>query len=290
MPITTDPAAPLFTSEPSFPIMSTISENSPPPSVLLISLKNESWFEGLYFHLLKSLKSRATVMESTTKSDALTKLSSSTFSAILVTTAEFASLRYEDLHSKVVEYVKAGGTVVFCGLFSSMIRPPDFDRFFRSTWSLPWKFGDYNRTTFILNPSRHARLQFNPELAASYSMKAVHVKGAKPSDTVYITTPDSVIQSFVFAPESAHKPSQAPVVFTSVGDGFVGYIGDVNAETESTAVILCMCDLKSQPECCVCGKYAAKKCGRCQKVRYCCRECQTKDWKTHKALCRGPES
>lgn len=74
-------------------------------------------------------------------------------------------------------------------------------------------------------------------------MKAVHVKGARKEDAVYVTTPDSRIQSHVFAPESAHTPDQTPVCFTSVGNGFLGYVGDVNAEEETTWVILTMCNL-----------------------------------------------
>ena len=71
-------------------------------------------------------------------------------------------------------------------------------------------------------------------------MKAVHIQGAKLDDAVYITTPDSVVESTVFAPTSAHK-WEAPVVFTRFGHGYVGYVGDVNTEGGLTAVILAMC-------------------------------------------------
>ena len=134
---------------------------------------------------------------------------------------------------------------MLCGLFCSFIRPSDFDTFIRSTWSLPWKFGDYHRTTFTLNPLRHARLQNKSELSTSYSMKAVQIQGVPPEAAVYITTPDSMLESNVFASESVHNTGQTPIFFTPIGDGFLGYIGDVNAETGSTAVILAMCNLMS---------------------------------------------
>jgi hypothetical protein len=38
--------------------------------------------------------------------------------------------------------------------------------------------------------------------------------------------------------------------------------------------------------CAVCQEPAATKCSRCAAVHYCCRECQTIDWPTHKATCR----
>jgi hypothetical protein len=44
--------------------------------------------------------------------------------------------------------------------------------------------------------------------------------------------------------------------------------------------------------CCVCGvgggaQIKLLKCGGCKKVEYCGRECQRKDWKTHKKVCRS---
>ena len=65
----------------------------------------------------------------------------------------------------------------------------------------------------------------------------------------------------------------------------MGYIGDVNAETESTAVVLAMCNLMGEGTCQVCGDVGNKKCARCLNARYCSRECQAKDWKTHKTVC-----
>eukprot|EP01111_Echinosteliopsis_oligospora_P015717 TRINITY_DN629_c0_g1_i1.p2 TRINITY_DN629_c0_g1~~TRINITY_DN629_c0_g1_i1.p2 ORF type:complete len:114 (-),score=18.86 TRINITY_DN629_c0_g1_i1:332-673(-) len=37
---------------------------------------------------------------------------------------------------------------------------------------------------------------------------------------------------------------------------------------------------------CICGKDGSKLCGKCGKVGYCGRDCQTKDWKFHKLVCR----
>ena len=49
----------------------------------------------------------------------------------------------------------------------------------------------------------------------------------------------------------------------------------------------------SKKECIVCKKTDAeadggklKSCSRCKRVRYCSRECQVKDWKTHKKFCK----
>lgn len=37
--------------------------------------------------------------------------------------------------------------------------------------------------------------------------------------------------------------------------------------------------------CLMCGKDARQKCSNCERVYYCCKECQIKSWKTHKAVC-----
>jgi hypothetical protein len=52
----------------------------------------------------------------------------------------------------------------------------------------------------------------------------------------------SSIDSMVFAP-SAYEADQAQVVLATVGSGKLGYIGDVNNETESQRVVLAMCGL-----------------------------------------------
>ena len=166
-----------------------------------------------------------------------------------------------------------------------MVRWDNFDALLKS-WSLPWKTGAYNRTTFQLNPSRPERLRKFSQLASSYSMKAVYIKGAPVTDHVYITTKESRIESHVFAPTSAQFTEQAPVIFTTLGKGYVGYIGDVNAEDLSTPVVLGMCNLVADGQCQYCGKNGSKRCARCETARYCSRECQAKDWKEHKLVCQ----
>jgi hypothetical protein len=220
-----------------------MSNKDSKPVILIIGIGKHSFQDEMYSDLLTNLKSLATVHEATREADASAKLQSLNPTAVLITAGDFAKRSHQGIHGPVVDYAKSGGTVVFCQQFSSLISPPLFDSFFGSTWSLPWKFGNYNRTTFYLNPSRNGKLKDKVMLPKSYSMKAVHVKGAKKEDAVYVTTSSSVVQSHVFGPESAHTPDQAPVLFTSVGDGFLGYVGDVNAEEGTTSVILAMCNL-----------------------------------------------
>jgi hypothetical protein len=102
-------------------------------------------------------------------------------------------------------------------------------------------FPDYHRTTVHLNQ----RVQQVSKLAlpAAYSQKAVFLKNVAPDAALYLPSMDSVTESHVFPSEPVKNREQAPVAFTAVGEGWLGYVGDANAETESDAVILAMCGL-----------------------------------------------
>jgi hypothetical protein len=215
------------------------------PCVLLLSLGYADTFNSVHKHFLAALNSVADVIQSETKESALENLARPNIFGVFVTDPEITEKKYKKVLSRLVEYAKAGGTVVIGGSFSTFVRGSDNDAFFKKAWDLDWKMGSYHRTTFTLNPSRPERLFRGPSLAASYSMKTVHLKGIAPETVVYGPTPESRTQSMVFAP-SAVDLSEAPVVYTRIAQGFLGYIGDVNGEIDSTNVILSMLGLPDQ--------------------------------------------
>ena len=146
--------------------------------------------------------------------------------------------------------------MLFCGLFSSFVKPTSFDSYFANEWKLPWRFGDYRRTTFAVNPrfdgnrgdGNVTSTLFDPIAAGldrSYSQKAVHVKGAPKNLMLYITTPESKLESLVWAAEDVSDVSQSPTVFQPYGKGHVGFLGDVNGEDGTTKAILALCGLAS---------------------------------------------
>jgi len=47
----------------------------------------------------------------------------------------------------------------------------------------------------------------------------------------------------LYLPTQSSNTSECPVAFAKVGDGWLGYIGDVNAEEESDNVVLGMLGL-----------------------------------------------
>ena len=82
-------------------------------------------------------------------------------------------------------------------------------------------------------------------LPNSYSQKAVFLKNVASDDSMYRPSSDSVTQSRVFLPAPAN-PNETAVAFAKVGEGRLGYIGDVNNEQGSQAVLLSMLELAAK--------------------------------------------
>lgn len=123
--------------------------------------------------------------------------------------------------------------------FSSLIRPSDFNKFFEKAWRLPWRFGSYHQADFFARAALDGKLN-GRLIPASYSQKAVSAKGVREEHKVYVPTTESWTQSRVFMSEPVKDLSKVPVTFTQIGQGHLGYVGDVNSEVESTAVVLAM--------------------------------------------------
>lgn len=72
-------------------------------------------------------------------------------------------------------------------------------------------------------------------------MKVLHVQGARTEEKVYVPITGTTTQSHVFPAERVDG-SQAAVVGAKIGEGYLVYCGDVNAE-ESARVIFALCDV-----------------------------------------------
>ncbi|KAJ5525846.1 hypothetical protein N7494_012496 [Penicillium frequentans] len=127
------------------------------------------------------------------------------------------------------------------GQFASFVRPDNMKSFF-SKAGLSWNRGSYTRTTLLLNQAAIGD-ELATKLPKSYSQKALFVNNVVSSDAWYTTDEDSVVESRVFRPTPVNTPGETPVAMARVGEGRLGYVGDVNAEEETDAVILVMCDL-----------------------------------------------
>ena len=220
-------------------------------TVLVISLEKESFTDEIYAQLYSVLRKRATITEVEEPHAALTALSSNPRpDAVIVSDPAIANSTSEHnkLLTTLIKYAHSGGTVVVGMQYSSYIKPTNF-RPFLARWGVPWDRGSYLRTTTVLNPTGVPAPLDKSALLPSVSMKSVHVKGALREHAVYLPTAESSIQSHVFAPDrlTGEQAEESPAVLARVGQGYFGYVGDVNAEEASTRLILEMCGVKAEP-------------------------------------------
>lgn len=219
------------------------------PTILLLSLAGDQQiFHDIYGRLLRKLDDRADVQAARTAQQGLELLSNSATNkpqGIFVTDSALTLKKHHTVAEKVVDYARNGGRVVIGGLFSSYTRPSDMTAFFTGRWNLSWASGTYQRTTVSLNSAAASASGVRPGagLPASYSQKAVFLKNVDDSAAWYLPAEGSVLESHVFAPSPVQNRAETPVAFVRVGAGWLGYVGDVNAEEESDVVVLGMLGL-----------------------------------------------
>lgn len=296
------------------------------PQVLILQLGDQmqlGLFEDIYSGLRMKVEAHYEVVKKTTAATAIECLSQPNLQlkAVLVVDGGLAKQKFKKVQVKLASYAKGGGTVILCCNFSSFVSGPDFVAM-AGNMGLQWEWGDYHRTDFALNPAFES--VFGSEafatLERAYSMKTVHLKDVDAGAKIYVPTDESRTQSAVFLPSRADR-AQCPAVLQNHGDGFVGFIGDVNNETGSQALLMAMlsncfgggyCGFRlnalgtaadcapreskadaSSPSsvtaggCVVCGETApVKRCADCKNVQYCSLTCQKEDWRVHKHGCR----
>lgn len=215
------------------------------PTLLVLSIEEQSLFDAMYGRLIALLSSKATLQWMTEPGRTLDYLQTESPSAVLATDAGILKSSHAAVLNKLTDYVREGGTVVLCGLFSSFIRRDEVKPFFERHFGLPWELGAYHRTDVYLN--RHAittggKRFVVDRLEAGYSQKANFLKNVAKEAAVYLPNEHSRTQSMVFANESVDV-NLTPIAFVKVGKGWLGYIGDVNAEEGSDQVVMAMCGL-----------------------------------------------
>jgi ribonuclease HI len=212
------------------------------PRVLAVSLNRLSFFDSMYESLLGKLRAGSPFQRVEDGVEAIHMLREEPRPAAVLVTDEALTLReHAPVWDAVLQYVRQGGTAVCMGHFPCFVKPLSIKPFFARA-GLDWEEGAYQRTTLVLN-RQAIGADLASKLLPEYSQKAVFLKHAKPSDAWYVTNKHSVLESLVFGAENVHKPGESPVLLACVGEGKLGYIGDVNGEEGSEAVVLAMCGL-----------------------------------------------
>ncbi|KAH6657237.1 hypothetical protein BKA67DRAFT_554651 [Truncatella angustata] len=74
-------------------------------------------------------------------------------------------------------------------------------------------------------------------LPSSYSQKAVFPTHVDLDTALYVASNRSVVESLIHLPGSGIDLLETSVAFTRVRNGWVGYVGDVNGEDGTNAVV-----------------------------------------------------
>ncbi|KAG8806454.1 hypothetical protein FRC17_004981 [Serendipita sp. 399] len=180
------------------------------------------------------IEDRAVVTRVHDELSALQALRSSEFAAVFIM-GPAPSQAYRELNSTLVSYAKdRGRTVVLCFGFPTNNNPTEFGRLFK-LFGKDWESGSYERETFVRSsrlgsnflkgqkvstPLQELQRRSSHSFPKAWSIKALHARGVTRDEAVYLnerfqdSTPDGV-------------ELEAPIAFTSVGKGWLGYIGDV---------------------------------------------------------------
>ncbi|KAI0100074.1 hypothetical protein GGR51DRAFT_378629 [Nemania sp. FL0031] len=192
------------------------------PHVLCLCLDYESMFNDIYARLISRITAKAKIDRATTQKAALDILTRDPPSVIFVTDA--GAVHVMKVWERLIDCLRGGSTVVLAASFSTFVNEGRFNRCF-SKVGLPWKRGGYYRTNVRLR-SRVVDDRLKNRLLPTYSQQAHYVQGVARSDVWYAGDRDEVA-----------------VAFTKVGNGMLGYVGDVNGEDGSEAVVLAMLGL-----------------------------------------------
>lgn len=192
--------------------------------IVVISIEYEGLFDGVHAHLISAITSKYNMERATTPTDAIKALTDQGMPSIILVT-DSAITRNKKLLEKVADCLRKGATVVLCGSFSTIVNHGELTRFF-ARLGLSWTMGSYHRAITTLRPDAVGS-ELAPRLPSSYSQKALSIVGPEKSAMWYTEETSS---------------TETVAAFVKVGNGKLGYIGDVNGE-EITPVVLAMCGL-----------------------------------------------
>ncbi|KAL9576103.1 MAG: hypothetical protein Q9212_007384 [Teloschistes hypoglaucus] len=198
------------------------------------------FFDDLYGGICSQISAKYTTKVVKDAPDVQRLLSSPSLKVILAVNGTLSQGKFTALQKQLARFVKAGGVLVFCCHFSNSLCPPNADKMWKN-FDLPWTYGEYYRTTYYL--SQKAKTVFGSRRAVTlereYSMKAVHLQHSTVNSRVYVPLEQSRTQSMVFPPDTVDQ-NESPAAWTVSGNGWLGYIGDVNNEAGSRKLLKVM--------------------------------------------------
>ncbi|KAF5618480.1 triacylglycerol lipase [Fusarium tjaetaba] len=207
------------------------------PWILAISLSHKPFLDEVFEPLMAQIWPKADFLRAE-DTESVNRLFSREPppTAVLITDEGLAEEQNSHVRHAVLRYVRGGGTAVVMGSFSSFVLPLNIKSFFAQA-GLGWSAASYTGEEFVLNDAA-VDSGLAAKMVPAYSTKALFLDNVAFNDAWYVTDEESNVSS----PTNA-KAGESAVVFASVGNGKLGYVGDVNAEHGSNVAVLAMCGL-----------------------------------------------
>lgn len=208
------------------------------PRILIIALDKVEEFDDMYSHMVDALSETSRLQRTSRAATVIRILKEDPPAAVLVVDPGVVKSSNKFAFKAIREYIAQGGTTVFAAYFVSMISPAEMNRMWQR-FDLSWHYGDFHRTD-TGRWSKHMKMPKTLPLA--YSQKAVHLQSVHYNTAIWTYRTVPGFEPSLDAPSTkrTHTKQCAAVLFP-YGAGRLGYVGDVNAEQDSTAVIGHMC-------------------------------------------------
>jgi hypothetical protein len=213
------------------------------PEVLLLNLSYQPLFDMTYAPLIDILDRSAQLKRAESPERALSYLENNKPKAIIVTDEGLTEVGNASVLAKVVSYARSGGLVIIGLHFPCFANDEGFRLVFKDGFGLPWMPGEYHQGDFQFNPACSLpTTTLEAKLPRSYRMRVLNVKDAMPHERSFIPVLTAQTQPPILPPAEFDQ-SQAPVAGAKVGNGFLAYIGDLNAAPGSDDIVLALCGL-----------------------------------------------
>ena len=190
-------------------------------------------------HFLSTIRSKIRTVHALDAQKALQCLEDANLKGVVVADDGIYDDENSAVLSSLIGWVNAGGIAVIGCLFTAFILWSKIDQFFEE-WGLSWTMDAYTRENLVLNHSNRLSSSHSANLTTSYCMKAIYLKGVKDEDVLYAPEEYEDDEEYHVSPPPLINLPHVSVAYTQIGDGFLGYIGDVNSGEETTSVILAM--------------------------------------------------
>jgi hypothetical protein len=210
------------------------------PRIVVVALDRQiAVIEKNCKHQLDALRSNLEVVIVSKGSEVLQSLApgESTVGVYLVD-GGILKWKNKTLYPALVEFAKAGGKIVCGGMFPTSLTPRAAATFFEA-FGISWTIGGTHVGYYELCPGSELARR-NPDLLPErFKMKSRNIMDAAAHvPAVYVAlVPHDLLGS------EDEEPLDASVLHVKVGEGSLGYIGDLRGELETTTVLLAMFDL-----------------------------------------------